>query len=529
MAKVIITDSVDKACVGLLEEAGIQADVKVKLPKEELKAIIPYYDGWIIRSGTKIDADLIDAAANMKVIGRAGVGVDNVDLEAATRKGILVVNSPDGNTISTAEHTCAMIMSLVRHLPQAYASLKGGAWDRGKFNGAELFGKTLGVIGAGKIGRAVAERMKGFGISVIAFDPMLNESVAERMGIKLVSLAEIYAQSDIITVHTPLTEETNGLLNKETLAQCKKGVLVINCARGEIIHELDLLAALEAGQVGGAALDVYSAEPPTEELRPLIAHPLVVATPHIAASTKEAQFKVAEEVTAEVIKALNGQPVKSSVNSYAIRMASQGEVQPFLQLAEKLGQTAGQLMEGSLKRVVVRCMGDVTKRYSELLSIAVLRGVLSRWQGVQVNYINAPTIAQEMGVSIEEQRGDDAGSFTDLLEVTVVTKAGSRSLAGAVFAGEDPRIVRIDSFNVEVRPEGHILFYTNKDRPGMVAAVGGILAEHQINIATFTLGRSGKGLEALTAVCVDDELPTGVLDKIAQIDGVQNVKLVFVN
>lgn len=525
--KVIITDAVDQACATMLEAKGIQADVRLKLPKEELKAILPEYEGWIIRSGTKITAELIEAATNLKVIGRAGVGVDNVDLDAATRRGVLVMNSPDGNTLSTAEHTCAMMQSLARHLPQAHASLKSGAWERNKFNGTEIFGKTLGVIGAGKIGRAVAERMRGFGMNVLAYDPMLNHAVAERLGIALVSLDELYAQSDLITVHTPLTEETNGLLNRETFAKCKKGVLVVNCARGEIINEADLLEALASGQVGGAALDVYSAEPPGPHLRPLIEHPNVVATPHIAASTKEAQFKVAEEVTAELIEALQGRSVRTSVNSFAIRMAARSEVQSFLKLAEKLGQVAGQLMDGSLQKVVVRCMGDVPKRYSELLSLAVMRGILSKWHSY-VNYINASVIAHEMGVVFEEQRSDDAGNFTELLEITFHTSSGIRKLAGTVFVGEDPRMVQIDGFPLEVKPEGHILFYTNVDRPGMVAAVGRILAENQINIATFTLGRSGKGGEAITAVCVDDTITEVVKTQIEAIDGVRNVKVVYV-
>jgi D-3-phosphoglycerate dehydrogenase len=526
--RVIITDAVDKACVDLLEAQDIQADVVLKKSKDELKAIISAYDGWIIRSGTKIDAELIEAGTNLKVIGRAGVGVDNVDRDAATRRGILVVNSPDGNTISTAEHTCAMMMALARHIARADQSLKGVKWERGTLNGTELYGKTLGVVGAGKIGRAVAERMKAFGMSIVAFDPLLNENVAERLGIKLVSLDELYAQSDFITVHTPLTEQTKNLLNTKTLAKCKKGVMLINCARGGIISEHDVLDALNSGQVGGLALDVYSSEPPTQELHALIQHPKVVSTPHIAASTTEAQLKVAEEVTAEVINALQGRPVNAAVNSFAIRMAAQSEVQPYLKLADRLGQVGGQLVDGTLTNITVKCLGDVSRRYSELLTIAVLRGILSRWH-VNVNYINAPTLAKEKGFILEEQRGSERGGFSNLIEVSLETNQGKWTLGGAVFGQAEPRIVAINEYEFEVRPEGRILFYTNKDRPGMVAAVGGILAENNINIATFVLGRTEIGQMAMTAISVDQDVPKNVVKRIADLDGVQNVKLVSIS
>lgn len=523
---VLISDSVDPVCIELLQQNGIHAEVQLKRSAEELAEYARKADGWIIRSGTRITSELIEVADNLKVIGRAGVGVDNIDVEAATRKGILVINAPDGNTISTAEHTCAMLLSLARHIPQAHASLSGGQWDRKTFTGSELYEKTLGVIGLGKIGRAVAERMKGFGMTVIGYDPVMSPEAAERMGLSLVPLEEIYRRSDFITVHTPLNESTRGLLNRDTLARCKRGVRVVNCARGGIINEQALLEALESGQVGGAALDVYSQEPPPSALERLLRHPNVVATPHIAASTDEAQAKVAVQITEQVISALHGDPVQSPVNGMAIRMATQPEVQPYLDLAERLGQVASQLGGGNVRRVTVRCFGDVPRRYSEVLTIAALKGVLARWVSEPVNLINAPYLAEEMGLAVKEERDTARGTYTNLVEVDLETEDGGLRVGGTLFGASEPRIVGIDDYRIEVRPEGRLLFYRNVDRPGMLAAVGSTLAEAGINIAALALGRTGKGSPALTAISVDDDVPGAVLQRVASLEGVAQVRLV---
>ena len=525
---VLITDSVAEVCIERLEEAGMKPNVQLKRSPEELSEMARSANGWIIRSGTRITADMLDDVQDLKVIGRAGVGVDNIDLEAATRKGILVINAPDGNTISTAEHTCAMLMSLARRIPQANASLVSGAWDRKAFTGAELQGKTLGVIGIGKIGRAVAERMQGFGMKVLGFDPVLSPEVADRMGIEMVALGEIYAQSDYITVHTPLNDATRGLLGEATFNKCKRGVRVINCARGGIVDETALLEALNSGQVGGAALDVYSQEPPPESLSALLRHPNVVATPHIAASTEEAQEKVARQVTDQVILALQGQPVSTPVNGMAIRMAGQKEVQPFLRLAEKLGRIVRQLSNGTLRSVAVSCQGDVPRRYMEVLTIAVLKGMLEDFLSEAVNLVNATMLAELMGLRVEEKRGTGMGSFTNLIEVYLETDAGSQHVGGTVFGADVPRLVRIDGYGVEVKLEGKLLFYKNADRPGMVAAVGKVLAEADINIGEMQLGRTGgRGNEALTILSVDDDIPSAVLEKISQMEGVEGVKMVY--
>ncbi len=527
--RVLISDAVDPICPRLLEEHGFTPEAHPDAGPEELKDLARSVAGWIIRSGTTVTADLIEAAENLKVIGRAGVGVDNIDLAAATRRGVLVVNAPDGNTITTAEHACAMLQALARRIPQANASLRSGAWNRKAFAGTELHGKTLGILGVGKIGRTVAERMQGFGLRFVGHDPYLSEEVAARLGLTLVSFEDLLAQSDFITVHTPLNDATRGLLDADALAQCKDGVMIVNCARGGIVDEEALLKALESGQVGGAALDVYSQEPPPEALDALIGHPNVVATPHIAASTGEAQAKVARQITEQVIHALKGEAVATPVNGMGLRSAAQPEVQPYLRLADRLGQIAVQLGGGRLRRLTVRCHGDLPHRYAEVLSVAALKGVLQRWSDVPVNLINAPVLAEEMGLRVTEERDTIPGSYTHLVEVEVETEDEVRRVAGTVLDGDDPRLVRVDDYWLEVRPEGHLLFYRNVDRPGMLAAVGGLLAAADVNIAALALGRAdGRGTTALTAISMDDAIPADVIADMAALDGVEAVQPVSV-
>ncbi|MEM6336037.1 MAG: phosphoglycerate dehydrogenase, partial [Bacteroidota bacterium] len=497
--KVLITDNLSPLAADMLRSAGIGVDIHLKQTPEQLAELAPSYDGWLIRSGTQITADLLDKAANLKAIGRAGVGVDNVDLTAATRHGVLVLNAPDGNTLSTAEHTCAMLLALSRHIARAATSTADGKWERKKFMGAEVYGKTLGVVGVGKIGRAVAKRMQAFGMRVVGFDPVLSTDVADRLGIELMDLDELFRQSDYLTFHTPLNTHTKGLLNATTLEGCKDGVRVVNCARGGIVDEADLLAALEAGKVAGAALDVYSSEPPPPELTALLAHPRVLATPHIAASTEEAQEKVAQQVTEQLINALQGRPVSTPVNSMAIRMAAQPEVQPYLRLAEKLGEVQGQLSGAAVGRVTVTCAGDLVQRYAEVIGVGVLKGLLSAWHNEPVNYINAKTFADDAGLRVESRQTSADGQFANLVEVDIETGRGTRTIAGAVFGDDDVRLVRFDGYQFEVRPEGTVLFYVNADRPGMLAAVGHELAQASINIGALSLGRhGGRGEPALT-------------------------------
>ena len=529
MNKVIITDSIAPVCGEMLEAAGVEFDVHTGKEAEELKTILDRedYEGWIIRSGTLIGPALLDSAPGLRVIGRAGVGVDNVDLDAATRRGVLVLNAPDGNTISTAEHTCAMIMALARKIPSADASLTGGSWDRKSFSGSELYGKTLGIVGVGKIGREVAERMRAFGMVLLGFDPFLSSEVAARIGIEKVPIEQIWERSDLITFHTPLNDATRGILNKTSLSQCKPGVRIVNCARGGIVNESDLLDALNDGQVAGAALDVYSSEPPEPHLAELIGHPSVVSTPHIAASTEEAQEKVAVQVTEQVINALKGDPVLTPVNGAAIKLATEKEVQPYLDLAERLGLVVVQLSKGDIRSVSVTCYGELVGRYLEILTIAALKGVLTQAATQPVNYINARPIADDNGLEVIEARRASAASYANLVEVTVTSSTGARTLAGTVFDGVG-RITRVDEYDLEVVPQGYLLLYTNVDRPGILASVSTVLAERQINIASLALGRVGPGAEALAVMTLDERVPAEILDVIGALPGLQSVDLVHV-
>jgi D-3-phosphoglycerate dehydrogenase len=528
MPTVLISDPVHPVASTLLAEAGLDVRTALKKSNEELAELASDVEAWIVRSGTQITAGLMAAAPRLRVVGRAGVGVDNVDVEAATLRGVLVINAPEGNTISTAEHTVAMLLALARHVPQASASLREGRWDRKSWMGAELYGKTLGIVGAGKIGRAVAERMRAFGMTVLGFDPLVTPEAAERSGLALVPFEELVERSDFITVHTPLNDATRGLFDRRTIARCKPGVRLVNCARGGIIDEADLLEALESGHVAGAALDVYSAEPPPESLGVLLRHRNVIATPHIAASTEEAQEKVARQVTEEVILALRDEPVQNAVNGIAVRMAGQREVKPYLDLADRLARIARQLHGGRTERVVVRCHGDVPRRFGEVLVVSALRGMLSGTVTAPVNLVNAVALADETGLKSDLETWHDPGSYTNLVEVVVEGEGRSLAVAGTIFGAEDPRVVRIDGFSVEVRPEGQLLFYRNVDRPGMLARVGALLAEGGVNIAGLALGRQVRGQTALTAISVDDAIPDSVLERIRGLEGVEEVRQVDV-
>ena len=523
---VLITDPVDAVCTDMLEEQGFEVDLLLDYDEETLREHVATANGWIVRSGTQVTAELIDLAEELQVVGRAGVGVDNIDLDAATRKGVLVCNAPDGNTISTAEHTTAMMQALARTIPQANRSLRGGKWERKKFSGSELHSKTLGIVGVGKVGRAVAERMQGFGMTLLGFDPLVSEEVANRHNVTLVDLDELIAKSDYITIHTPMNDKTRGLIGADAFAKCKDDVRIINCARGGIVDEMALLDALKEGKVGGAALDVYSQEPPPDELTPLIEHPNVVATPHIAATTGAAQEKVAQQITEQVINGLTGEPVTTPVNGMAIKMAAQPEVQTYLTLADRLGQIAYQLMEGNAQSLTVKCSGDIPKRYAEVLSVAALRGVLNQWADEPVNFINAPVLAEDMGLRFSETREAEHGSYTNLVEIEVEAGDETHVVAGTIFHGTDLRLVRIDTYELEVKPEGEMILYRNVDRPGMLATVGDLLAGADINIGALALGRKARGEMALTAISVDDPVPADVLDKIAGLDGVEGVRSV---
>jgi D-3-phosphoglycerate dehydrogenase / 2-oxoglutarate reductase len=522
MKKIIITDAVDKKSVAVLEAAGHEVTYNPGTKIDEIKKVINNYNALIVRSETKVTSDLIDLMENMEVIGRAGTGVDNIDVNAATRKGIIVMNTPGGNTISTAEHSMALILSMCRNIPQANQSMRSGKWDKKTYKGTELQNKTVGIVGLGKIGREVALRCKAFEMNVIGYDPILSEEIASKLGVKLVELDEIFSQSDIITVHVPLTDETRSLISDETLSKCKDGVKIINCARGGIIDEAALLRGLDSGKVSSAALDVYISEPPDLSGK-LIQHPKIVATPHLGASTEEAQEKVAVQIAEQIAALFNESSVKGAINASAIEAMGNKELAPYINLAESLGILHAGLSKGQLKKININFSGDLLHSSTTLLSTAVLKGFLSKKKSEIVNFINAPFLAKEMGISVNEIKSSENNNYKNLLSVEFVTDLEKRSIGGTVFGNQELRVVLIDNFHVELKPEGNLLFYSNIDKPGMLATVGKLLAEAEINIAGLSLGRYSAGAEALTVINVDSEISKKVIDAISSIDGVHNV------
>lgn len=524
--KILITDPIEESCLNILKSEGFEVDLKPGLSRDEIKRIINDYVALIVRSGTKVTADIINEARNLKIIGRAGAGVDNIDVESATRRGIIVMNTPGGNTISTAEHTISLMLALARNIPQACNDLKAGNWNRKKFMGVELYGKTIGIIGLGRIGREVAIRCKAFGMNVIGYDPVLSTEVAVKLGIELVSnLDEIYRRSDFITVHVPLNEETRGMIGREELAKCKRGVRIINCARGGIIDEEALLEAIESGHVAGAALDVFVEEPPPKG-HPLIQHPKVIVTPHLGAATEEAQEKVAIQIAHQIADALKGRAIVGAVNAEILQFAMNEEIKPYLLLAEKMGSFQAQILKGKVLGITGVFIGEILKNSTQILTSAFLKGMLNYLMSEPVNYINAPVIAKEMGLSISERISEGGGNYTHLLKFEVKTDREIRSIAGTVFGNHDIRIVGVDDFHFEFKPEGILLVYSNIDRPGMLASVSSILARSNINIAGLSLGRYGLGQRALTVMSVDSEIPPAVLQEISSIDGISDVRVV---
>lgn len=522
--KVLIADQVDKVCSDVLRSEGFEVVESAGLSPAALKEKIQGMDALVVRSATQVTAEVIVAGSSLKVIGRAGAGVDNIDCDAATRRGIVVMNTPGGNTVSTAEHTMSMLLSLSRNIPQAFDSLRKGEWDRKKFVGTELQGKTIGIIGLGKIGREVALRCQSFGVITIGFDPVLASDVAAKLNIELVSLEDIYTRSDFITVHTPLNEETRGLINDSVLTRCKTGVRLVNCARGGIIDEGALLRGLESGKVAGAALDVFVDEPPREN--PLLRHPKVIATPHLGASTEEAQEKVARQIAIQISDMLKEKGIVGAVNGEVVQMSLRQDIKPFVHLAEKLGSLAVQLAGGKLKRISITTVGPSVTQSGELISAAVLKGILSHHLTEPVNLVNAPVLAKEMGVGLSERKEADGGSYTNLIKVEYESDQGRRIAAGTIFGNFHPRIVRVDDYFLEILPEGNLLFYRNIDRPSMLAGVGAVLAAAGINIGGLALGRDKPGERAVTIINIDTPIPSGVLLKLEQIDGVFEVKQV---
>lgn len=523
--KVLISDSLSKEAVEILEkEKEFKVDVNTKLTPEELKKAIKDYDALLVRSATKVTKDVINSADKLKIVGRAGVGLDNVDVDAASKKGIIVVNTPGGNTISTAEHTFSMMLALSRTIPQADSSMKRGEWERKKFMGVELYGKALGIVGLGRIGTEVAKRALSFGMRVMAFDPYLSSDKAKDLGIELVDIQTIIKESDYITVHTPLTDDTRHMISDKEFGMMKKGVRIINCARGGIIDEGALVKAIEAGKVAGAAFDVYEEEPPKDSK--LIKLDKVVLTPHLGASTEEAQTNVAIDVANTVRDALLGRGVKNAVNAPYVDPEIGKVIDPYLKLIEKMGSIQAQLVEGHIKKVKIKYVGDILKYDLAPFTVALMKGMLTPILQETVNFVNALVIAKDRGISIAETKTAEIRDFASFILVEVETDKMKYSLSGTLFTNVDPRIVRINDFYVDAVPEGNMLFIQNDDVPGIIGQIGTILGRNKINIAGMSFGRDEKGGRAVSVLNVDSVVPKEVLDEMRKAKNIKEVKQV---
>ncbi|MDB5458224.1 MAG: D-3-phosphoglycerate dehydrogenase [Caulobacter sp.] len=515
--RVLIADSLSPAAVAIFTARGVQADVKTGLTKAELLEIIGDYDGLAVRSATKADPDVIAAAKKLKVIGRAGIGVDNVNIPAATAAGIVVMNTPFGNSITTAEHAIALLFALARQLPQADVSTQAGKWEKNRFMGVELYAKTLGLIGAGNIGSIVADRALGLKMKVIAFDPFLSPERAIEIGVEKVELDELLARADAITLHTPLTDKTRNILSAENLAKTTKGVMIINCARGGLVDEAALRKLLDDGHVGGAAFDVFVEEP--AKANALFGSDKVIATPHLGASTNEAQENVALQVAEQMSDYLLTGAVTNALNSPSITAEEAPKLKPFVALAEKIGAFAGQMVDFGISAIDIAFEGEVAALNVKPLTSAALAGVLKPMLA-EINMVSAPAVAKERGITVSESRQDNSPIYDSLMRITITTEKGKRAFAGTVVAGA-PRIVEVKGMELDAAFSPAMLYVNNLDKPGFIGALGMLLGEAGVNIATFNLGRMSADEDAIALVGVD-QAPDDAL--LAKIQGLPHVK-----
>ena len=518
--KVLISDKMDPNAERILKEQGCDVDVITGKTPEELKAIIGQYDGLAIRSATKVTREILDAATNLKVIGRAGIGVDNVDIPYASSKGVVVMNTPFGNSITTAEHAIALMFALARQLPEANARTQAGEWPKNAFMGVEMTGKTLGLIGAGNIGSIVASRALGLKMKVIAYDPFLTEERAVEMGVEKVDLETLVTRADFITLHTPLTDETRNILSRERLEKTKKGVRIVNCARGGLIDEAALKDGLDSGHIAGAALDVFAVEPAKDN--PLFGAPNFICTPHLGASTNEAQVNVALQVAEQIGDYLTTGGITNALNVPSLSAEEAPKLKPYMALAEKLGSLIGQLARGNLPKISIEVEGAAALLNQKPITAAVLSGLMKHYSQ-SVNMVNAPYLAKERGMEVREIRNEREGVYHTLVRVTVATSQGDRSVAGTLF-GAEARLVEIFGIGIEADLAGHMLYIVNEDAPGFIGRIGSLLGESGINIGTFHLGRREAGGEAVLLLSVDQAIPQEVVDKACQLQGVKTVK-----
>ncbi len=520
--KVLVSDNLAEVGIKILEEApGVEVDVNTGLTPEELEGIIGQYDALVIRSATKVTANIVQAANKLKVIGRAGIGLDNVDIPAASQRGIVVMNAPEGNTITTAEHTIALILSLSRNIPQATASLKQGKWEKKKLQGRELYNKILGIVGAGHIGRIVADRAKGLKMKVIVYDPYIKPEVVEKLDLEPVSFEELLARADYITIHTPRTEETLNMFNKDVFSKMKKEAMLINCARGGIVNEDDLYEALKSGQIAGAALDVFSKEPPGKIK--LMELPNFVCTPHLGASTKEAQENVAKIIAEQVVSYLLHGTVKNAVNVPSISAELMSTLRPYVILAERMGSLQAQLTDTAILEAHINYSGAVTDYDVTPLTTAILKGLLSPIKE-GVNFVNAPYIAADRGIKVVESKSKTSEDFASLIKLTVKTLEGENVVSGTIFGKKFPRILRINNFYLEAVPEGHNLLIHNEDRPGVIGRIGTTLGTHGVNIARMQVGEEKERKQNVIFLATSTVVPDSVMEELQNLEFVYSVK-----
>lgn len=521
MTKVLIADKMAPQAADIFRARGIEVDVKTGMTPDQLKACIGEYDGLAVRSSTKATAEILAAAGKLKVVGRAGIGVDNVDVAAATQRGIVVMNTPFGNSITTAEHAIAMLMAVARQIPQANASTHAGKWEKSGFMGVELMGKTLGIFGCGNIGSAVAERAQGLKMKVVAYDPYLSPERAVDLGVEKAELDELWERADFISLHSPLTDATRNVINAQSIAKMKKGVRIVNCARGGLVVEADLKAAIEQGHVAGAALDVFPKEPATESV--LFGMPQVVATPHLGASTTEAQEKVALQVAEQMADYLLTGAVVNALNMPSVSAEDAPKLRPYMKLAEQIGSFAGQVTETSIKALSIEYEGDVAELNIKPLTAVVLQGLLSPLLET-VNMVSAPVIAKERGIDVAEVTRERKGAHQNLIRLVVKTETQTRSVSGTLINGSSPRIVEIKGIAMDAQMGPYMLFVTNQDKPGFIGALGTALGNAGINIATFNLGRVAAGDDAIVLIEVDSPVTDAVLESVKKLPHVVRAK-----
>ncbi len=521
MAKVLISDKLSPQAIEVFEQNNIEVDNKPGMSLEELKACIGQYDGLAIRSATKVTREILESATNLKVVGRAGIGVDNVDIQAATSRGVIVMNTPFGNSVTTAEHSVAMMMALAREIPQANASTHASKWEKNKFMGVELYNKTLGLIGCGNIGSIVADRAQGLKMKVIAYDPFLSPERAKDLNVEKVELETLFKRADFISLHTPLNDATRGIINKDSIAKMKKDVRIINCARGGLVVEADLKEALESGKVAGAALDVFETEPAKDN--PLFGMENVICTPHLGASTTEAQENVAVQVAEQMADYLNNGSVTNAINMPSVSAEDAAKLKPYMQLAEQLGSFAGQLTESGITSITIEYEGRVAEMNTKPLTSLALRALLAP-QIESVNMVNAAMIAKERGIDVKESKREKSGNYQSLIRIILTTEKRTREIAGTLFAGK-PRIVELHGVKLEASLGPLMLYVNNEDKPGLIGGVGQLLGDAKVNIANFHLGRNEAHDDAVALIEVDQEVPADILEQIERIPSAKQVKL----